>query len=86
MEVVKRGYQVHVRKRANPFAPRKHACSRFGDEHHYFWDSRQLSAGEREIALSDGERDLLERFARREEGVTAEPGFARFRELFDLAG
>jgi predicted O-methyltransferase YrrM len=59
IEVVHRGYQVIVRKRANPCAVKDY-CSPLGD-YQYHWRDHQLRKGEQVIALDAAELALVER-------------------------
>lgn len=94
LELVHRDYQLIVRKRDNPCAPKDY-CSPVG-QYNYFWRSRELwtPSGGR-VALSHDEVELVERIARARppgeveirlpDELRTEPGVAELLARLELA-
>ena len=58
LELVHKGYQVILRKRTNPCAPKDY-CSPLGD-YQYHWRDHELRKGTEVVALEPRERELVE--------------------------
>ena len=84
VEVVLKGYQVALRKRAVGCPRGKSQCSSLGT-YSYDWRERLLYRGGQEVALSESERDIVEALIRSKRGdaltLDLDPELHRSQEL-----